>query len=412
MKVWDKRYLLAGAVGTTVVAVLTSLSATASLASTSPTPSPVGATVACSTAIAPAPMPGHVETHFAPGLLAPFGVAFGPDGKHAFVDSLINSSAPPSGLTPGRDASGISEYSISASGLVSERVGSFPDQSLVGMAVSPNGRDLVAAGGSGASVFSVSRIEQPNSAASSWLLGTFSSRGQGAIEAAASPDGDYVFVSLENSDQLAVFNLKKAERSGFGSSDLVGYVPMGVAPVGMAISPNGRYLYATSEASTKTGTEGTLTTIDLRRAEEQPSRSVVSMVWAGCSPVRVVATRSSVYVTARESDELLEFSASHLASHPATALIGQVQVGEAPVGVALANHDRTVVIADSNRFNANGVTSNLAIVAVEKKSLQLAGYVGAGDFPRDMAVSPDGTTVVISDYGSGDVEEVDVATLP
>ena len=103
-----------------------------------------------------------------------------------------------------------------------------------------------------------------------------------------------MFVSLEDTDQLAVFNLKKAERSGFGSADLVGYVPTGVAPVGMAISPNGRYLYATSEASTQTGTEGTLTTIDLRRADEQPSRSVVSTVWAGCSPVRVVATGSSV----------------------------------------------------------------------------------------------------------------------
>ena len=327
-----------------------------------------------------------------------------------FVDSLIN----PSTLhrLTRRDAGAISEYSVSASGLVSERVGSFPDESLLGMAISPNGRDLVAAGGSGASVFSVPRIEQPNSAPSSWLLGSFTSRGQGAIEAAVSPDGDDVFVSLEDSEQLAVFNLKKAERSGFGPSDLVGYVPMGVAPVGMAISPNGRFLYATSEAATETGTEGTLTTIDLRRAEEQPSRSIVSTVWAGCSPVRVVATSSSVYVTARESDELLEFSASDLVSHPASALTGQVQVGEAPVGLALVNHDKTVVIADSNRFNAKGATSNLAIVAAEKKSLQLVGYVAAGDFPRDMAVSPDGTTVVISDYGSGDVEEVDVGTLP
>ena len=135
------------------------------------------------------------------------------------------------------------------------------------MAVSPDGRYLVAAGGSGASVFSVSHIEQPNSASSSWLLGSFSSRGHGAIEATVSPDGDYVFVSLEDSEQLAVFNLKKAERSGFGSSDLVGYVPMGFAPVGMAISPNGRYLYATSETFKRPGTEGTLTTIDLRRAE-------------------------------------------------------------------------------------------------------------------------------------------------
>ena len=161
-----------------------------------------------------------------------------------------------------------------------------------------------------------------------------------------------------------------------------------------------------------TGTEGTLTTIDLRRAETQPSRSVVSTVWAGCSPVRVVATSSSVYVTARESDELLEFSGTDLTSQPASALIGQVEVGEAPVGLALANHDGTVVIADSNRFGANGATSNLAVVAAAKTSLQLVGYLPAGDFPRDMAISPDGTTIVLSDYGSGQVEEVDVGTLP
>jgi len=409
-----QRYVVACSIGASAVALLTTLSATATSASTSGTASPVGTTVACSTAIAPAPLLGHVETHFAYGLLTPFGVAFGPDGDHAFVDSLINPTRSSSGPAPTRDASGLSEFSVTASGLVSERVGSFADESLLGMAISPNGRDLVAASGSGASVFSVPRIDRPNSPPSSWLLGSFSSRGQGAIEVAVSPDGHDVFVSLEDSNQLAVFNLQKAERDGFGSSDLVGYVPMGAAPVGMAISPNGRYLYATSEvaAGTGTGTEGTLSTIDLRRAETQPSRSVVSTVWAGCSPVRVVATSSSVYVTARESDELLEFSATDLTSQPASALIGQVEVGEAPVGLALANHDGTVMVADSNRFGANGATSNLAVVRAAKTSLQLVGYVPAGDFPRDMAISPDGTTIVLSDYGSGQVEEVDVGTLP
>jgi DNA-binding beta-propeller fold protein YncE len=280
------------------------------------------------------------------------------------------------------------------------------------MVVSPNGRLLVAAGGSGASVFSVSRIEQAGSAPSSWLDGTFTSHGEGAIEAVVSPDGQYVFVSLEDSDQLAVFNLGQAERSGFRHTDLVGYVRMGVAPVGMTISPDGHYLYATSEAATESGTQGTLTTINLRRAEVHPSDSVISTVWAGCSPVRVAATRSSVYVTARESDQLLDFSASELVSHPASALINRVQVGEAPVGLAVVNHNKTLLIADSNRFNANGATSNLAILTVAGKSLQLVGYVVAGDLPRDMAVSPDGTTIAISDYGSGDLEEVDVGTLP
>jgi DNA-binding beta-propeller fold protein YncE len=130
--------------------------------------------------------------------------------------------------------------------MTDQRVGTFPTGSLVGMALTSDGRDLVAANESGASVFSVSRIEQPKSSPSSWLLGSLTSKGQGAIEAAFSPDGDYVFVTLESSDEMAVFSLKKAESHGFDHSDVIGYVPLSVAPVGMAISPNGRYLYATS----------------------------------------------------------------------------------------------------------------------------------------------------------------------
>ncbi len=353
----------------------------------------------------------HVQTHVATGLLEPFGVAFDAGGKHMFVDSLINPVTSTTGPSPTADTSGISEYSVSTSDLVLERTGSISGTPLIGMSISPNGRDLVAAGGSGVTIFSVRRMEQAHSKASSWVLGSFTSRGDGAIEAVVSPDGNDVFVSLEYSNDLTVFNLKSAENSGFRSSDLVGYIPMGLAPVGMAISPDGRYLYATSEASKNTEGEGTLTTIDLPRAEQQPSRSVISTVWAGCSPVRVVATNSSVYVTARASDELLQFTAADLISQPKSALSGQVQVGEAPVGLALVHHNRTIVIADSNRFNANGMSSNLAVVAT-KKPIHLEGYLAAGDFPRDMAVNPRGTVMIISDFGSGDVQEVDLANVP
>jgi DNA-binding beta-propeller fold protein YncE len=212
---------------------------------------------------------------------------------------------------------------------------------------------------------------------------------------------------------MAVFNLKKAESNGFEPSDLIGYVPLGIAPVGMAISPNGRYLYATSEAVTPTGGEGTLSTIDLRRAEHDPSRSVISTVWAGCSPVRVVATRSDVYVTARGSDDLIAFSAADLVSNPTAAMIGQVPVGEAPVGLALVQQGKRIVVADSNRFSVGVAASNLAVVSTSNDgSLRLLGYVGAGGFPRDMAVSPNGKVLIVSDFDSGDVEEIGVSTLP
>jgi DNA-binding beta-propeller fold protein YncE len=181
----------------------------------------------------------------------------------------------------------------------------------------------------------------------------------------------------------------------------------------MAVSPNGRHLYATSEVATATGTQGTLSTIDLRRAEEDPSRSVTSTVWAGCAPVRVVASKSSVYVTARGSDELLAFSAANLVANPGSALVGHIGVGESPVGLALVDHDERVIVADSNRFDVNDVNSTLAVVsAAGNGSLELLGYLTAGGFPRDMVVSPNGESLVVCDFDSGDIEDLDVSTLP
>jgi DNA-binding beta-propeller fold protein YncE len=129
--------------------------------------------------------------------------------------------------------------------------------------------------------------------------------------------------------------------------------------------------------------------------------------------VRVVASRSTVYVTARGSDELLEFSARGLMSNPASARIGAVQVGESPVGLALVDHDREIVVADSNRFSVGGATSNLAVVSTsDNGSPRLLGYVRAGGFPRDMSVSPNGSFLIVSDFDSGDVEEIEIPTLP
>jgi DNA-binding beta-propeller fold protein YncE len=358
----------------------------------------VGATTGCSTAVAPAPTLSTVQTRFIPGPIEPFGVAISPDSGHAFVTDAVGA---------------LYGYTISQSGLVSERVGSFRNQSLLGLALTRDGRYLIAAEGGGATVFNVARIEQPGSKSSSWILGRLRSHGQGAIEAAVSPDGNYVFVTLEYSNELAVFNLKHAEAHGFHHSDLVGYVPLGVAPVGIVISPNGRYIYVTSEASSPASSEGTLSAIDLSQAEDAPSHAVVSTVWAGCSPVRVVATRTSVYVTARGSDAILSFSAKDLVSHPKAALVNAVQVGAAPVGLALVNHDDTLVIADSNRFASPGAGASLAVVIVGRgHRLRLAGYVGSGSFPRDMAAVPNGSELIVSNFGSGQVETVDVSGLP
>jgi DNA-binding beta-propeller fold protein YncE len=395
--------------------------ATASGSAGSPrarTATPVTATVGapgCSTAAASGPALRAVSTSMESVPGAPFGVAVTADGRWSFV-----------GLS---DSGTVGVYRIGGSvlpSLVRQVPTGLPP---LGEALTRDGRYLLAADDDGgAAVISVSRAEAGGARA---LLGTLNDpTGSGAIEVALSPDGRFAFVSLEDSDQIAVFDLRQALTRGFGASDFVGTIPVGVAPVGMAVSPDGRWLYVTSEAApgappvsgaqppdAPLGGEGSLTVINLRRAGTDPAGSVVSIVEAGCSPVRVItsADGSVVWVTARESDRLLGFSAARLLTDPARSLVASVQVGEAPVGPALVDDGTRIVVADSNRFQAPGASSSLALVSVPAALAgrpALLGYLAAGGFPRQMALEPDGRTLLVTNFSSQQLEAVGVAGLP
>jgi DNA-binding beta-propeller fold protein YncE len=219
----------------------------------------------------------------------------------------------------------------------------------------------------------------------------------------------------------------------------VGAVPLGQAAVGLAVSPGGRWLYATSEValsggrpadgqpgrpaaiselaqqSTAAAQHGTLTVINLRRAETHPASSVAAIVDAGCQPVRVITTAdgSEVWVTARASDDLLCFAAARLTSDPGHALVAVVRVGEAPVGLAAVRGGSLIVVADSNRFDARGAVADLDVVNVAAAlsgRRPVIGHLPSGLFPREMALQ--NGTLLVSNYVSSKVEAVDVATIP
>lgn len=163
--------------------------------------------------------------------------------------------------------------------------------------------------------------------------------------------------------------------------------------------------------------QGTLSVINVATAETDPARAVTATVAAHCSPVRVVVSRDggTVWVTARESDQLLAFSATKLRSDPAHALLAAVRVGEAPVGLALIHHGRDAVVADSNRFRAAGAAAQLTVVntasALAHRSA-LVGTIRSGLFPRELALEPDGNTLLVGNFGSHQLEAVDVGALP
>ncbi len=361
---------------------------------------------ACSTATAPAPQLAGVPTALESVPGTPFGVVVTADGRWSFA------------ALPDLGSVGVFRVGRPAlPSLVRQVSTTMPP---FGEVLTHDGRYLLAADGAdGAVVLSTGRAERNEARAQAGILG--SGAPDGAIEVAVSPDDRFAFVSLEDSASIAVYNLRQALTRGFGPADLVGMVPAGTAPVGLAVSPGGRWLYATSEIAgggpASAGAQGTLSIIDLRRAETDPADSVVATVDAGCSPVRVItsADGSVVWVTARGSDRLLGFSAGRLRTDPAHALIASVAVGEAPVGLALVDQGGRIVVADSNRFGVSGAASSLAVVSVAAALAgrpALLGYLPAGDFPREMALEPGGRTLLVTNFGSAQLEAVGVAGLP
>ena len=363
--------------------------------------SQVRAGSSCDTAVAAAPVLGAVSQAAVPVPGSPFSVVATADGHWSFV--TLNSAVE---VLSNRSPAPVADRQVSVPGTPQ------------GEQLTSDGRYLLVADGSGAVVIDVAKAEDGAAGA---VLGTLSSpAGQGAVEVAVSPDDRFAFVTLELSHSLAVFDLHKALASGFGPADFVGTVPLGTAPVGLAVSPDGRWIYATSESAKGAATAqaaGTVTAIDLRRAETRPAGAVAGTVPAGCSPVRVVtsADRKVVWVTARGSDAVLGFSATALRTDPRHALLAQVQVGEAPVGLALSGDGQRLVVADSDRFSAKGATANLAVVNVRAALARrpaLLGLISAGAFPREMTVIPRTDTLLVTDYLAEQVQAVNLATAP
>jgi DNA-binding beta-propeller fold protein YncE len=363
--------------------------------------SQVRAGSSCDTAVAAAPALGAVSQAAVPVPGSPFSVVATPDGHWSFV--TLNSTVE---VLSNRSPAPVADRQVSVPGTPQ------------GEQLTNDGRYLLVADGSGAVVIDVARAEDGAAGA---VLGTLSSpAGQGAVEVAVSPDDRFAFVTLELSDSLAVFDLHKALASGFGPADFAGTVPLGTAPVGLAVSPDGRWIYATSESAKGAVTAqaaGTVTEIGLRQAEIRPADAVAGTVSAGCSPVRVVTSADGkvVWVTARGSDAVLAFSAAALRTDPGHALLARVQVGEAPVGLALSGDGQRLVVADSDRFSAKGATANLAVVNV-KAALAgrpaLLGLIPAGAFPREMTVIPRTDTLLVTDYLAEQVQAVNLATAP
>jgi sugar lactone lactonase YvrE len=242
----------------------------------------------------------------------------------------------------------------------------------------------------------------------------------GAIYAAFSLDDGLLFISEERRARLAVIDAARAA-SGAGRAAVTGYVPQGRAPVGLALSADGRRLYATSELAPdatgfpkrcapqtgKAGPDqavGVLSVIDVARAAKDPAQSVVAAVNAGCGPVRVALSPdgATAWVSARGDDALLAFATASLRGVQADPQPTRRPVGSAPVGVAVRPDGQEVWASNSDRF----ATGSQGTLSALKTAGGPARTVASGGFPRDMTFLPDGKTLVVAVFRSGAIQFV------
>jgi serine/threonine protein kinase/6-phosphogluconolactonase (cycloisomerase 2 family) len=290
-----------------------------------------------------------------------------------------------------------------------------------GLAVTHDGRYLIAANGNGAVVVDVGQAEQgaANPVRGQLVSPSLSQRGDGAVGVRISPDDAYVFVTLQNTTKMAVFSLARALAQGFGKSDFQGYVPLNSQPVGIGASPDGQWLYVTSfqRQATTQPSEGTLSVVNLRQAETHPAKSVVSTVNAGCSPARVVTSGdgSTVWVTARDSNAVLAFSAAKLRGSPAHALMAHMRVGQGPIGLTLADGGKRLLVADSNQASSTGTSGDLAVIntaAALAGQPALLGALPTPGEPRQVTLAANGSTLLVTNQVTDQLQAVTVADLP
>jgi serine/threonine protein kinase/DNA-binding beta-propeller fold protein YncE len=329
---------------------------------------------------------------------SPFGIAVTPDGRYSFVstgDAVAVLNNHDGSLAPTHAAM------VPAPGAKKT------------VTITRDGKYVLAAVSNGADVISATQAEGGGAAGA--VQGQITPPLEDTSnEVFVSSDDKLVFITYQNSGNVAVFSLQQAIAGHYRQAGFIGMIPLGQAsmPQAMAESPDGRWLYVTGESQ-----DGRLYLVDLAKAGTDPRHALVTSAPAGCAPARVIVSADGkyVWVTDRDSNALVAFSAARLLAKSPQPLAARVTVGQKPIGLSFVNGGSEIMVADANSGGPPGA-DNLVLVstqlALHGKSGALSGFIPTGQQPRDLALEPDGKTLLSTDTKSGQLLAIDVRSLP
>jgi len=197
---------------------------------------------------------------------------------------------------------------------------------------------------------------------------------------AISKDGLTLFVSNEDSSELAIVDVAKNE--------VTHRVSVGKEPEGVALSPDGQTVWVTSEASSR------LDAIDVK------TRALLGSVDVGARPRAMAIMKDGTRGLATLENAA---SVALIDTHRRTLLRTVKLAGDniRPMGIALSPDARTAYVTTGR---------GKKLFALDADSLRELWSLEVGDRPWGVAVSADGSKVYTANGPSNDVSVIDVET--
>jgi DNA-binding beta-propeller fold protein YncE len=333
----------------------------------------------------------------------------------------------------GRNPVGLAVFRRTATGVEQVRFVALTGRPRM-LALSPDEKTLFVGTGKNLAVLDVARLLEKNSDP---LIGYVGDRrfDEGVATIDITPDGKHVFVLHPQTEWISIIDTEKA-RANAGASAIVG----GMQNLGgggrLALSPDGRYLFATvvrlqdlslvPEAkdwpltcnipnSTEKTRDGALVVIDVQRAIAGSPSPIMGSARAGCGPIFIAMSPDgkTAYVVANGENAVLAFDVQSVAM---PRLIGKVPVGASPISIATIHGGTKLVVANSDQYEHPDQPQSVTVIDASKMaygSQAVLGAIPAGVTPRQLHVTADGSTLVLANNGTpSTLQLVDLERLP
>ena len=201
--------------------------------------------------------------------------------------------------------------------------------------------------------------------------------GQYPAGIAITPNGAFVYVANFNSNSVSVIDIV--------TNTVTATVSVGTNPLGVAITPNGAFAYVTNYTSQDVSVISTTSNTTVGTI------AMASPAWA----VAVTPNGAVAYVTNPRSNSVSVINTA------TNAVVGTVTVGCGPAAVAITPNGASAYVA-------NGCDSTVSVIDTATNAV--VSTVAVGGDPENMAITPDGAFAYTSNVLTNNLSVIDTST--